>query len=135
MIAGMVQGYLNPSLGEIFQELLCRLGIYSEFTEFTWILLEYVEYFEFFIYFYQSLNIYSPWPYPAKSIVRQLTQRISSMFIQAFTDYWGVKASGQLGHMSWIHEFSNFVNFSPYCWTVIESYIIWAIFTDWDSFQ
>ena len=37
MIAGMVQGYLNPSLGEIFQELLCRLGIYSKFTKFTWI--------------------------------------------------------------------------------------------------
>ena len=35
MIAGMVQGYLNSSLGEIFQELLCRLGIYSKFTEFT----------------------------------------------------------------------------------------------------
>ena len=88
MIAGMVQGYLNSNLGENFQELLCHLGIYSKFTE-------YVEYFEFFIYFYQSVNIYSPWPYSAKSIERQLTQMISSMFIQAFTDYWGVKASGQ----------------------------------------
>ena len=82
MIAGMVQGYLNSNLGKILQQLLCRLGIYSK-------------YFEFFIYFYQSVNIYSPWPYSAKSIERQLTQLISSMFIQAFTDYWGVKASGQ----------------------------------------
>ena len=78
----MVQGYLNSNLGEIFQQLLCHLGIYSK-------------YFEFFIYFYQSVNIYSPWPYSAKSIERQLIQLISSMFIQAFTDYWGVKASGQ----------------------------------------
>ena len=54
----------------------------------------------FFIYFYQSVNIYSPWPYPAKSIDWQLTQLFPYMFIQGFTDYWGVKASGQLGHMS-----------------------------------
>ena len=78
----MVQGYLNSNLGEILQQLLCRSGIYSK-------------YFEFFIYFYQSVNIYSPWPHSAKSIERQLTQLISNMFIQAFTDYWGVKASGQ----------------------------------------
>ena len=78
----MVQGYLNSNLGENFQQLLCHLGIYSK-------------YFEFFIHFYQSVNIYSPWPHSAKSIERQLTQLISSMFIQAFTDYWGVKASGQ----------------------------------------
>ena len=77
----MVQGYLNSNLGEHFQQLLCRLGIYSKYFE--------------FIHFYQSVNIYSPWPYSAKSIERQLTQLISSMFIQAFTDYWGVKASGQ----------------------------------------
>ena len=82
MIDGRVQGYLNSNRGENFQQLLGRLGIYSK-------------YFEFFIYFYQSVNIYSPWPYSAKSIERQLTQLISSMFIQAFTDYWGVKASGQ----------------------------------------
>ena len=80
MIAGMVQGYFNSNLGEILQQLLCRLGIYSK-------------YFEFFIY--QSVNIYRPWPHSAKSIERQLTQLISSMFIHAFTDYWGVKASGQ----------------------------------------
>ena len=42
-----------------------------------------------------SVNIYSPWPYSAKSIERQLTHLISSVFIQAVTDYWGVKASGQ----------------------------------------
>ena len=35
MIAGMVQGYSISSLGEIFQELLCHLTIYSKFTEFT----------------------------------------------------------------------------------------------------
>ena len=78
----MVQGYINSNLGEILQQLLCHLGIYSK-------------YFEFFIYFYQSVNIYSPWSHSAKSIERQLTQLISSMFIQAFTDYRGVKASGQ----------------------------------------
>ena len=47
MISGMVQGYSISSLGEIFQELLCRLTIYSKFTELL-NLLEYVEYFESF---------------------------------------------------------------------------------------
>ena len=97
MIAGMVQGYSISSLGEIFQELLCRLSIYSKFIEFT---LNMLNILNFFIYFCQSVNIYSPWPYPAKSIVKQLTQLFSHMFIQAFTDYWSVKTSGQLGHMS-----------------------------------
>ena len=69
----MVQGYSISSPGEIFQELLCRLSIYSNM----------LKYLEFFIYFYQSVNIYSPWPYSAKSIVKQLTQLFSHMFIQA----------------------------------------------------
>ena len=51
-------------------------------------LLKYGKYFEF-----SFIN-------PAKSIGKQLTQLFSHMCIQAFTDYWGVKASGQLGHMS-----------------------------------
>ena len=83
----MVQGYSISSLGEIFQGLLCRLSIYSKF-------------FEFFIYFYQSVNINLAWPYTADPIDCQLTQLFPHMFIQAFTDYWSVKTSGQLGHMS-----------------------------------
>ena len=50
--------------------------------------------------FYQSVNINFAWPYTADSIDCQLTQLFPHMFIQAFTDYWSVKASGQLGHMS-----------------------------------
>ena len=53
-----------------------------------------------FIYFYQSVNINLAWPCTADSIDWQLTQLFPYMFIQAFTDYWSVKASGQLGHMS-----------------------------------
>ena len=86
----MAQGYSISSLGEIFQELLCRLSIYSNMLNIL----------NFSFISIKSVNIYSPWPYPAKSIVKQLTQLFSHMFIQAFTDYWSVKTSGQLGHMS-----------------------------------
>ena len=96
MIAGLAQGYSISSLGEIFQGLLSIWG----FTVNLLNLLEYVKYFEFSLISINQYNINFAWPYTADSIDCQLTQLFPHMFIQAFTDYWSVKASSQLGHMS-----------------------------------
>ena len=49
MIVSLAQSYSISLLGEIFQGLLFRLGIYCKFPEST-------EYFAFFTYFYQSVQ-------------------------------------------------------------------------------
>ena len=93
MIVSLAQSYSISILGEIFQGLLFRLGIHCKF-------LEYVEYFEFSLISINQYNINFAWPNTANSIDSQLTQLFPHMFIQAFTDYWSVKASSQLGHLS-----------------------------------
>ena len=93
MIAGLVQGYSISILGEIFQGLLFCLSIYRKFLEFT-------EYFEFSLIYVNQYNINFAWPHTVDSIDSRLTQLFPHMFIQAFTDYWSVKASSQLGHLS-----------------------------------
>ena len=94
------------------------------------------------------LNIYSqsvqcnfPWPYTANSIVNQLTQVFSHMFIQAYTDYWNVRPTVRpyvlnslisvlmLNCNSYIYGFGTHSVF-VYC-----SGLNSAIFTEWDSFQ
>ena len=85
MIAGIVQGYSISILDEI--QLVSGV-IAVTFGEFTVKLLNLLEYFEFSFISINQYNINSPWPYTAKSIVKQLTQLFTHMFIQAFTDYW-----------------------------------------------
>ena len=78
-------------------------GFCSKFTEFTWI-------FIYFLNICQSVNINSSWPYTANSRMKQLTQLFLHMFIEALLTT-SCKASSQLAHMSWIHEFCQFCNF------------------------
>ena len=76
-------------------------------------------YFEIFI---NQYNIPRPLPYTAKSIVNQLTQLFSHMFIHAFTNWhWLLecKASGHLGHLSLIHRNFNRMDSFQYWYTAL----------------
>ena len=86
MIAGMAQGYSISSLGEIFQELLCRLSIYSNMLN--------ILSFSSISKYLQSMALSSQ--VNCKAIDSADLSHVHS----GITDYWGVKTSGQLGHMS-----------------------------------
>ena len=72
----------------------------------------------------QSVQCNFPWPYTANSIVNQLTQLFSHMFIQAYTDYWNVRPAVRP------YVLNSLISVFEYC-----SGLNSAIFTEWDSFQ